>query len=373
MIKMNKKIIETYAIQFSQLCHMVVLAFLIPILIGVEEYGKYAAMYAIPGFFQGMIETFVMLMLMKSILNKPFLKVFFSIVVVAIVMIFTISFFLFQLKEVFLILTLFCCLIFRATLISGVYNNTEVSINKIIIGELLTLLTYVLIIFACYFFYIRSYLLPLFTVCGGAVFSGIYFLRFLRIGTKDNIEKIKTKEVVRSLLARTYEDSLLTLTPILIINVFNAKIAGEFRIITSIIKGMLKLFPYKYELIVRYVKEGSFRIESLIKFSIIFIFFGILLYGGVNLFSVLFELNFSHWLFYLIILGGVIVTLLVVYPISVIYLGKLPFITLGAFVLMYSITFYTKKIEFFILSAYIVNISLYLYVILNLKKKLIVK
>jgi hypothetical protein len=58
------------ALQFSQVMNMFVLALLTPYLIGISEYGYYASIYSVPGFFQGMLETYLMLLLFNSGLSK---------------------------------------------------------------------------------------------------------------------------------------------------------------------------------------------------------------------------------------------------------------------------------------------------------------
>jgi len=373
VIKMNrifsKDYLRTYSIQFSQILNMFTLALLVPYVIGFFEYGKYAALYAIPGFFQGMIETYVMLLLVKSSLTSAVLKHILILAFVATLLVFSITLSVFELRSALYVIPLFISLLFRSVVTSMAYSNVKLELTKVIIAEALTLLLYILILAACIIGGIDTFYVPYYMVIGGAIISAIYLLGFIKKSYVSEPQDLMTADKIfspRNLLARIYEDLFITVAPLLMMRAFGATIAGEYRVILSFFKGISKVFPYKYELILRSVREGNFDSVKFIKASAIFCIPGIVAFALYPFIIRYTDLKLTYELVIIVLAAGPVVSLLVIFPLGVMFLRLLPVITVIAFFICFMMGWQVGVLGFTI-SFLISNILFYLYIIFKAK------
>ena len=150
---------------------MVTLAFLSPLVIGIESYGLYASLYAIPGFFHGSLETYLIRSLNFN--SKDFFSNFIIYLILAIIFIVLINIFFFNNTMIIYSILLFFGLIFRSFFYSIVTQKTN-KLNYVIYSEWVVSFIYVVILLFAYLNGYKSYHIPLLMVVFSCFISGLF-------------------------------------------------------------------------------------------------------------------------------------------------------------------------------------------------------
>lgn len=347
--------------------NMFVLALIVPYLIGLSQYGYYASLYSIPGFFQGMLETYLMLLLFNNGFSIPSFKHFGRILLVSVFIISILVFYVLGKNAVLTALILYIFMILRSIALALAYHCLKIGVFSIIISELIVFLVYTLIIVdvqlgSQIFGLKKSFLLPLTMICFAALPSTIFL--FWKI--KPFISELVTDEKeetfnLRNLLARIYEDLFFSLAPLVTFKIFGSQTAGEYRLILSIFKGISKIFPFKYELLLRNLKEGDFSFNRFKKLSFLFILLGV-----ISTFFLIYFVDMGYFprishLYLILLSSGFVITLLVVFPYAITKIKLLPLITVLLYIFLYLLSFFLG-IKFFVFSFVLINSILYLIV-----------
>jgi hypothetical protein len=355
------------ALQFSQVMNMFVLALIVPYLIGLSEYGYYASLYSIPGFFQGMLETYLMLLLFNNGFSIPSFKHFTSILFVSFFVISILVFLTLGKTAVFTALILYLFMVIRSIALALAYHCLKIGVFSIIVSELIVFLVYSLIILdvqlgSQILGFKKNFLLPLSMICIASIPSSLFLLWKI----KPFISNLLTDEKdasfdLRNLLARIYEDLFFSLAPLVTFKIFGSKTAGEYRLILSIFKGISKIFPFKYELLLRNLKEGDFSFSRFKKLSFLFI-----ILGFTSTFILIYFINLGYFprishLYLILLSSGFVITLLVVYPYAITKIKLLPLITVLLYFFLYLVSYFLG-IKFFVFSFVLINSILYLIV-----------
>ncbi len=311
-IKINYLEKFTYVHNFSQVVSMISLSFITPFVIGVENYGIYASVFAIPGFFHGSLETYLIRSLNNS--KDNFFISFLIFLIFSIVLILLINLSFFDLEKSLYAIILFLSLIFRSFFYSIATQKTK-KLNSVILSEWVISLVYLFILFYCYIENVYSYSVPILMICFSCIISGF----FLAFHSKNYLKKISFKSPKKlnfiDLFGRLYEDLFITTSPLIIYIFFSAKESGFFRILISIIKALFKLFPYKYEVLFLALKNKSFDKIRFNNFIKIFNFLSILLTVFLFFFSKFYFINYFTYFILMLSLSGFVIGLLVIYPV----------------------------------------------------------
>jgi hypothetical protein len=295
---------------------MFILSFLIPLIIGLDNYGKYVLYFSIVGFFLGLSETTSFLLQNKVDVEKNE-ALYLIICLISIFSTFFIT--IYTNIEYYLILFILLPALIKNWIISNVSFNLNNPTNYFINIYTINLITYIFSIIFFYFCNILNYFLPIFMI----TFSSISVIIFSLLTKKLNFPKLKIKNIFKYkffdlhiFLGKSFEDLFLTIGPIFIFKFYGPKNAAIYRIIISIYKLCSKIIPYKYELILLDYKKSKLLIGNMfhIFFALIIFSFIIYIIGIFNITPIYINTILKHPL----ILGvGPAVGLLVIYPLTV--------------------------------------------------------
>lgn len=260
---------------------MLLTALAVPLLIGAEQYGKYAAVFAVPAFLQSTIEAFAVLRLHAGPTNRGFWHAYIGLSVAALAISGLIYRYIFGLDVALWAIVLGCALLFRSLCSALVYTDERVQYVRIsVLAEGVTFFSYALVLAFAYLSGSLNYTTPLFMIVLGAFISGSFVLWWYLRAT-DGVPTNRpqggeppTALSLRMLMSRSYEDFSLTLMPLFLATSFGLAVAGEFRIIVSGMKVVSKLFPFRYETILRGIRAGEFNAVLFAKISLLFIALG---------------------------------------------------------------------------------------------------
>lgn len=319
---------ETYALNLAQVFHMLLLAGLVPWLIGVEAYGRFAALIALPGTVQSAFEAFAVVILAKygrrDMLDWPILRVMLPIALA-----FALAFFVLLAPGEALLASIMTVLLFSRSYAFAIAISSGGLTRQIMESEGLILVAYVLVILAGFVLGIRNQTLPVLMVIAGSLLSTWYLLRSTQmpqilLPRRPDVSRpaLPLGMALRGATARAYEDGLLTLSPLVLAAVGSASIAGQFRIFVSVVKVAYKLFPYRYEVVMRDVISGRQRFKSLALASAAFAV-GSLVVAAVGYLAL--RPQGYAWLAVLVGATGAVVASLALYPVSSTIEPRMPF------------------------------------------------
>lgn len=318
---------ETYALNIPQMFHMVVLAGFVPWHIGVENYGRFAALIAIPGLVQSFFEAFCVSILLrygrKDMLDRPIL-----VVVLPIVAAFVIAFFLLLTPVHALLASAMTVFLFCRSFAFALAVSSGILTRELAMSEGLILVCYVGIALLGIPLGIRDFTLPMIMVVVACAVSSWYLLRAIRtrqVMTSDRpgvgIPPLPLSMALRAVSARAYEDGSLTLSPLVLALTVSPAMAGQFRIFVSAIKVAYKLFPFRYEVVMRDVTSGRQAFRAL-AIACTFYAVGSVLISVAGFFMI--QLEQYGWLLPLVAVSGAVVSCLSMYPVSSMMSRRLP-------------------------------------------------
>jgi hypothetical protein len=142
--------------------------------------------------------------------------------------------------------------------------------------------------------------------------------------------------------AKLYEDLFLTLPPFFLSFMYSSSVAGTYRLMVTLIKGGSKVFPFRYELILRATAIGIFDEKVFTRLSLVFTLMGFCAYLLVH-FGVFNDLQFRETqsaMFAMLVASGPVITLLVIFPLAVLKVKHLFIFTACAFVFTFGMPFF---------------------------------
>lgn len=248
---MNEIAVKTYILNFFQIVSMGAFTILVPFYVGLDNYGLYAAVFAVPGILSALYET-------SLVINKKIDYVFVFYTSFAGV---CLNWFLFDFGSAINTLLIICVLFLRGVVYTNILklNSTEFSVvyrNS----ELFSIISF----FTMFLFLhlvgadanIVTFLLFHSMNLSFVIFGFLYLKRHFMFNLpKHDNSKGKIRNVVKMCTYRIYEDYVFTFSPVIVALSGGASLAGEFKLYTSIMKLFIKFYPVRYE---TFKKEGYF-------------------------------------------------------------------------------------------------------------------
>ena len=258
---------ESYALNLAQISNMLILAGFVPWFIGIENYGYFSAIAALPGMIQSSFEAYCVAVLAKYqrrdvvdiVIWRVILPVSFCIATGFLLLLDP----LYAVLAVVMVVLMFCRSYYFAVLITS-----EGLTRKIIQGEFVVTIVYSVTIGLAAMCGMDDYLLPILMVTLSSVVYVWLLMRTCKSSSKvlPRMPRVQLPQIsfpfyIRSATARAYEDGFLSLAPLVLTLTSSAAVAGQFRVYVSIVKAAYKMFPYRYEIVVRDItsKRLSFR------------------------------------------------------------------------------------------------------------------
>ncbi len=358
-----KKLPESYLLNIPQMFHMAVLAGFVPWYIGVENYGRFAAVIAIPALFQSIFEAFCVTILIRYQIREV-LKPAIVFVVFPLVVLVSILFTIFLPLLEAILATLMTVFLFGRSYTFAVAISSGIMTRAIIKSEFLILIFYFIIILFCAQFEVRDITLPMAMIgvaSAASFFQLQYEMRHLRImsknNKKENVKALPRKIVIQAIMTRAYEDGLLTLSPLLLALTVSTTMAGQFRILVSAIKVAYKFFPYRYEVVLRDVGSGR---QSFYKLFGATIFVSVVsVITGIIVYFLILPKGYQ-WLTPLVAVSGAVVSCLAIYPVSCVKDGRISLALIAGIFLTYLLTSLLSIFGFllgFCITSYFIMIS----------------
>lgn len=297
--------------------HLVILAGFVPWYVGMDSYGSFAALIALPGFVQSSFESYAIAVLSasrkKSALRKA---IWFVLVPVLVALFFAYTYFLSFFIAV--IATIMAALLFYRSYAFAVAISSGSMTSRLMRSDVLIFSAYLGVIVISAGLGIRDYLLPVAMVCGASLLSGWYLLHAPGGANQMNLLSRSEKEeslpkglAIRAASARFYEDGFLSLSPLVLAAATSSVPAGQFRVFVSAVKAAYKLFPLRYEVAMRELLHGKLRRALLVRASWIFCAISIVVAIVGSFFLDTVEYG---WLLVLVASAGASVASLALYP-----------------------------------------------------------
>ena len=280
-----RKFIDNYYYNFLQLLNMTSSAFIIPQIIGLKEYGKYTALFSIPGVIQVLIES-LFISTFRNNTKSKIKKITIVSYIIAFVTLISISVFLFTSFDVFLISLLLISMLERVRWsVLFLYQSTNIYTKVSQDVELKTFLINIIFILIGITRDYHTYLLPfsmIFTSMTVSIFLFFtsYQSKYITTHTTKNTESEINKYYVAPFI-RTFEELFLTLPPLLISKILSFEEAGKFRISISIVKFLFKLYPLRYDLVIAEYHNRLFNHSIALKFSLFIILLPIFILSAI--------------------------------------------------------------------------------------------
>lgn len=332
---------ETYALNIAQIMHMLILAGFVPWYIGLEAYGFFAAMIAMPGVVQSSFEAFSVAVLARYG-RRDMLTASIHFVIVPIGLIFSLIFFIFFDTFIAFLASAMTFLLFLRSYAFSIAVSSGILTRKIVQSEGIILIVYVAVILICAGFGLNDKALPMLMVSIASLISAWYLLRtshttisLLPARVDKDKPRLPFGFAARAASGRIFEDGLLSLSPLILATFISPVVAGQFRIVVSAVKAAYKLFPFRYEVTLRDVATGRLGFFPLVMASTIFTV-GFLLIAIVA-YIVLRPEGFG-WILVLVGSAGATVSSLSLFPAICSIDRHLLFICIGALFTMFALT-----------------------------------
>ena len=300
--------IKKFFPNLSQAIWMGSFILVIPFLIGIEQYGYFAKLYSIPSILAGIIDSYYLSTSSEKdffnyqSLKKPLMRLinYINIMIIILLLLILIGFKLNLQTNLLASLAIFNSLFLR-------WNTTfifhrvrkETILKDSTIFEILNISFY-FFAFSIFFILVKNGLLKsdyLFLIpCIIISISGTIMFYYSQFKIRNLIQKdLKIKEqnknvqknfnfIFKIIFFRSYEDIFISIMPLIFFDIFGSAIAGEARIAISIMKGISKIFPHRYDLFIYrelnnkdYLKEFFKDAKGFIS-TFIFLFLSLILF-----------------------------------------------------------------------------------------------
>lgn len=274
---------RTYLLNILQVFSMGVFSFFVPLIIGMEEYGKYVVLFVLPGIAGAIVETNLVINYNRE-KNILFFMVIFSLL-----------FFISGVKYGFHVAVfefiLFYFLILKSFFYSILVNvkNNNIFYITTLLAELSVGVIYILLCIVFYALEVGGFVLPILMVSMGCLAYALTVFIYLRKnGVEYSFGYLRSTfmpsfdEFFRFMYLRSYEDFYFTILPAVFSLWVSNVLGGQYKVITSVIKLGIKLYPLRYETISFY-KSRSAPKKSLLFFVFVSIFSSFVICFLVNL------------------------------------------------------------------------------------------
>jgi hypothetical protein len=360
---------ESYILNFSQITSSAIIALYVPLYIGIESYGIFAAIIAIPSIMQSLFESFCVGALISykraDILIQP-IKMYVLPVLVCIF----IYFFLKLEFIIALIASIMITFLFVKSMMTALVITHGSYPNILLKSEFLVLLCYVLLILINIEFKIDGVIAPMIMIALSCFVSSAYLYAFVRAEniqlvceiSYTNAPKIPKKLLIRFGSGRIYEESVLTIGPLVLIATISSLAAGQFRVYTSVLKLLYKCFPIRHDILYREVTQGGMKFKKIALPCIIIFIISIV--AMVLAFVV--TAGTDEVIVPLMIGGaGGIVALLAIFPLASFVNSRIVFLFFTLILFVYLTTSFGY--EYFYLSLISVNLIILVYALIIIR------
>jgi hypothetical protein len=313
----SSAIVETYALNLAQILHMVILAGFVPWHIGLDGYGRFAALVTLPGLLQSSFEVICVTMLSehrrRDMLRNAILR-FALPLYLAIVA----GFFYLLDPRLAVAASLMGVLLLARSYAFSIAIVSGVMTKRILQSEAIIFIVYAIVAIYCVLNEVRSEYMPLVMVSLASLATACFLLFTSRWpvvvlpeGQGVTIPRLPLAKFAHTASLRFFEDGYLTLTPLILASVLGAAVAGQFRIFVSIAKAGYKFFPFRYEVVLRDLNIGTLSFQNLATGCIVFVGIGTAATAALHFSGLWSEYK---QLFILFGASGVVVALLALFP-----------------------------------------------------------
>lgn len=326
--KIVSRLPDSYLLNVSQIFHMLLLAAFIPWYIGLSEYGKFYAIFAIPGIVQSTFETWCISTISRARVRTSPVPLIVGACLAALFLV-IINTYLERIPSymVFSGIFLAAVLCFR-TYGYAIAISLNAGVRDAVISELMIFGSYLIVCLVGISFEIRGATLPFLMVTTACLTSGIYLLYMRQPLKKEGVinsdlafnAAAERKRGFSALFGRLYEDGVITLSPLVLAAIVNPVVAGQFRVFSSVVKLLYKLFPYRYEIVIRDMFRGVLNVSKLLRISALFSALPIVIFP-VALLLIKDEVDLSLLIF--ISMAGCVASMISLYPAASLVNGKL--------------------------------------------------
>jgi hypothetical protein len=365
---------ESYILNFSQITSSAIIALYVPLYIGLESYGLFAAIIAIPSIMQSLFESFCVGALISykraDILIQPIkMYVLPTLVCIAI-------YFILKLELIVaLIASIMIIFLFIKSMLTALVITHGSLPNILLKSEFLVLVSYVLLIVVNLLFKLNGVIVPMIMIALSCFVSSAYLYAFVRA---KNIQlaremnytkapKIPKKLLIRFGSGRIYEESVLTLGPLVLIAMISSLAAGQFRVYISVLKLLYKCFPIRHDILYRDVTQGGMNFKT-IALPCIIIFNASIV---AMVLAFVFTSGIDETVVPLMIGGaGGIVALLAIFPLASFLNSRIVYLFFTLILFVYLTTSFGYK--YFYLSLILANLIILIYA-LNIIRGFMIK
>jgi hypothetical protein len=289
-------IIRIYKLQGIQIVYMGFMSFIMPLIIGIEEYGRYASYFSIPGFFLGLTELLGFTSGVKKENLMPSFHSYLTICLLSIVGTSVTALFL-NMSFIYLFLLLIPSLV--KNWIYGVLAQIDSDIVEFMLKvEIFFLFSSVLSVLCIFFLGVDDFRLPILVYFFGQ--SIVILFLYPRYFSLKILHSFRLGRIsLNVFLRRSYEDFYITLSPLLISVNYGNHIAGSFRLNISLMKALSKSVPLRYELFLRDIETQVSKQKYVFFFLILLSISGLFFFTN-DLILYLSNLPFDRYLFWII-------------------------------------------------------------------------
>jgi hypothetical protein len=245
----------------AQFGNTLILSAFVPAMIGLSNYGTFAAIYALPGALQSSMEVYLLTSQKKPTSEYPFRQ---HVTFLSITLAPTFGFYLacyslpIALCSVILLVALSARTLFSTRVIHLPINAL---VRYYILNELIVAGAYFAVIGSALKFGVLNHYLPLSMLILSNLISIVYFyvsgISALVAESASGNEKNSNNS--RGWLGKIYEEIYLTLPPLALSIYVSPGFAGQFRVAVSIFKAASKVFPLRFEIIQQSIDRGTFK------------------------------------------------------------------------------------------------------------------
>lgn len=296
---------------------MLLMSIVVPFYIGLERYGKFIIIFALPATASVFLQSFYLENANRFGIDRVF-SISLGLGFICTFIIFLTQCLHLEIINASLSALLFLIMHERAKWeCISIFSNKEKFIKFLVKLDLLTLFVSGSLLLVFVILEIKSYAVP-FIIVFTQMFGVYIFYRFTYDGQKNSpdwrmIFEIKFSQF-KWALARTHEELFLTLMPMIFGILTSLSDASNYRISVSVLKLSFKAFPYRQDLLIAEFKSKTPSTRILV-FQLIILFLLsvttlMIIWYGYSYYSFL---NIFHGVMYPVILSGCFVAFISIF------------------------------------------------------------
>jgi len=261
---------------------MAILAGYVPWHIGVEAYGRFAALFALPGLVQSSFEV-VCVAILSEHRRRDMLQSAILFFVLPLYGALVMGFLILLDLSLALPAAIMAALLLARSYAFSIAIVSATLTKKILQSEAMTFVVYAVVAVYCVIYDVRSEFMPIAMVSLASLATAIFLIHASQApavvlpGNDDGSRpRIPVATLARAASLRFFEDGYLTLSPLVLASLLSPATAGQFRIFVSVAKAAYKFFPFRYEVILRELNRGALRFRPLAVSCVVFLTLGLL-------------------------------------------------------------------------------------------------